>query len=75
MSWRVEPFCLGLLKTLFSASNKPNLTYVAATSDCFWQICDICESYQNRGREAFWRPQEAKMGIGGESGAAMQQSK
>ena len=28
-------FCLGLLETLFSASNKPNLTYVEATGDYF----------------------------------------
>ena len=31
----VEPFCLGLLKTLFSGVDKPNLTYVEATGDYF----------------------------------------
>ena len=35
MSVGVEPFCLGLLKTLFFGSNKPNLTYVEATGDYF----------------------------------------
>ena len=35
MSVGVKPFCLGLLKTLFSGADKPNLTYVEATGDYF----------------------------------------
>ena len=31
----VKPFCLGLFKIFFSILNKPNLTYVVATSDFF----------------------------------------
>ena len=40
----VEPFCLGLLKTLFSGSNKPNLTYVVATGDYFGKFDTFAKS-------------------------------
>ena len=40
----VEPFYLELLETLFSASNKPNLTYVAATSDFFGKFETFAKS-------------------------------
>ena len=40
----VEPFCLGFLETLFSASNKPNLTYMAAMSDFFGKFVTFAKS-------------------------------